>query len=99
MVVFENCGIRCKDDFRTVAVGTLFNRLITESHAFFKLRYFGFPFPKGLDLEIIRERFDGFGTDPIKPYGLLKRAGIIFSTRVDFRYAVDYFAQRNTPSI
>src|SRR5690606_30073 len=53
MVVFENCRIRRKDDFRPVTFRAFFNRLVADQHAFLKFRHFGFTISVRLNLKVV----------------------------------------------
>ncbi len=59
----------------------------------------GLALTEGLHGEVHRQGVHGFGTHTVEPDGLLKRLGIVLSTRIQERHGIHHLAQGDTPPI
>ena len=98
-VILENVGIRFKVNFGTVLFCRSAFLVVLHQNAAAEFSLLHAAVAETLDDELRGEGVHGLCTHTIQTDGLLESFGIVLTTRVDLRYAVDDLAERNATAV
>ena len=94
--ILENAGIRFEIDFGTVLFGRILFAFFADKLALAEFGFLHATVAETLDDKLGRKGVHRLGTHTVQAHGLLEGFGVVLTTGVNLRYAVDDLAERNT---
>ena len=93
--ILENAGVRFKIDFGTVLFGRILFAFFADKLTLAEFGFFDAAVAETFHDELGRKRVYRLGTHTVQAHGLLEGFGVVLTTGVNLRYAVDDLAERN----